>query len=110
MLEKILKLLGLENPTTAMRDRVETIVELTEQRLMLMLGQSTIPEALSYVVVEVTIARFNRIGSEGLSSHSVQSESMTWSDDDFKPYLNDIQTWLDAQEDPQTNRGRVRFI
>lgn len=110
MLEKILKLLGLENPTTAMRDRVETIVELTEQRLMLMLGQSTIPEALSYVVVEVTIARFNRIGSEGLSSHSVQSESMTWSDDDFKPYLNDIQTWLDAQEDPRTNRGRVRFI
>ena len=110
MLEKILKLLGLENPTTAMRDRVEAIVELTEQRLMLMLGQSTIPEALSYVVVEVTIARFNRIGSEGLSSHSVQSESMTWSDDDFKPYLNDIQTWLDAQEDPQTNRGRVRFI
>lgn len=110
MLEKILKLLGLENPTTAMRDRVETIVELTEQRLMLMLGQSTIPEALSYVVVEVTIARFNRIGSEGLASHSVQSESMTWSDDDFKPYLNDIQTWLDAQEDPQTNRGRVRFI
>lgn len=110
MLEQILLLLGLDNPTTAMQDRVETIMALTEQRLLLMLGQSVVPEALSYVVVEVTIARFNRIGSEGLSSHSVQSETMTWSDDDFKPYLNDIQTWLDAQEDPLTNRGRVRFI
>jgi len=110
MLEKILILLGLDEPTTAMQDRVETIMELTEQRLMLMLGQSFIPDALSYVVVEVTIARFNRIGSEGLSSHSVQSENMTWSDDDFKPYLSDIQAWLNAQEEVTTTRGRVRFI
>lgn len=110
MLEKILTLLGLTDPTEAMQDKVETIMELTEQRLMLMLGQTIIPEALSYIVVEVTIARFNRIGSEGLSSHSVQNENMSWSDDDFKPYLNDIQTWLDAQEDPSTNRGKVRFI
>lgn len=110
MLEKILILLGLNDPTEAMQDRVETIMELTEQRLQLMLGQTIIPEALSYIVVEVTIARFNRIGSEGLTSHSVQSENMTWTDDDFKPYLNDIQAWLDAQEDQSANRGRVRFI
>lgn len=110
MLEKILLLLGLDDPTEAMQDRVETIMELTEQRLLLLLGQTVIPEALSYIVVEVTISRFNRIGSEGLSSHSVQSENMTWTDDDFKPYLNDIQAWLDAQEDQSTNRGRVRFI
>lgn len=85
-------------------------MELTEQRLALMLGQTIIPDALSFVVVEVTIARYNRIGSEGTSSHSVQGETMTWSDDDFKPYKDDIQAWLDAQEDPSTTRGRVRFI
>ncbi len=110
MLNKILSLLGLNEPTEAMQSRVETIMELTEQRLSLMLGQSTIPEALSYIVVEVTVARFNRIGSEGTTSHSVQSESMTWSDDDFKPYLSDIQSWLNAQEEVNTTRGRVRFI
>ena len=110
MLEKILILLGLDEPTEAMEDRVETIMELTEQRLQLLLGQTTIPEALSYIVVEVTVARFNRIGSEGLSSHTVQSESMSWTDDDFKPYLSDIQDWLNAQEEVTTTRGRVRFI
>lgn len=110
MLDKILLLLGLDSPTQAIQDKVETIMELTEQRLGLMLGQSIIPEALSFVVIEVTIARYNRIGSEGVSSHSVQGESMTWSDDDFKPYKDDIQAWLDAQEDPSTTRGRVRFI
>ncbi len=110
MLDKILILLGLDNPTEAIQGKVETIMELTEQRLMLMLGQSVVPDALSFVVVEVTIARYNRIGSEGTSSHSVQGESMTWSDSDFKPYKDDIQAWLDSQEDPNTTRGRVRFI
>ena len=110
MLNQILILLGLTNPTNAISDKVETIMELTEQRLMLMLGQSTIPEALSYIVVEVTISRFNRIGSEGTSSHTVQGESLTWNDDDFKPYLDDIQAWLNAQEDPNTTRGRITFI
>lgn len=110
MLDKILILLGLDNPTEAIQDKVETIMALTEQRLMLMLGQSTVPDALSYVVVEVTVARYNRIGSEGVSSHSVSNESMTWTDDDFKPYMSDIQAWLNAQEDPLTTRGKVRFI
>lgn len=110
MLDKILILLGLDNPTEAIQDKVETIMELTKQRLMLMLGQPIVPDALSYVVVEVTIARYNRIGSEGVSSHSVSNESMTWTDDDFKPYMDDIQAWLNAQEDPLTTRGKVRFI
>ena len=110
MLNKILILLGLDSPTQAMTDKVETIMELTEQRLSLLLGQSVIPDELSYIVVEVTISRFNRIGSEGVSSHTVQGESLTWSDDDFKPYLDDIQEWLNAQEDVNTTRGRIRFI
>lgn len=110
MLNKILILLGLDNPTEAIEDKVETIMELTEQRLALMIGQSVIPEALSYIVVEVTISRFNRIGSEGTSSHSVQGETLTWTDDDFKPYLDDIQAWLNAQGDPNTTRGRITFI
>ena len=110
MLDKILILLGLDSPTQAMTDRIETIMELTEQRLAFLLGQSIIPEELSYIVVEVTIARFNRIGSEGLSSHTVQGESLSWTDDDFKPYMDDIQGWLNAQAVVNTTRGRVRFI
>lgn len=110
MLETILTLLGLDDPTEAMQNKVEAIMGLTEQRLELLLGQPMIPDALTYIVVEVTIARFNRIGSEGTTSHSVQSENMTWSDDDFKPYLSDIQDWLNAQDDVNTSRGRVRFI
>ena len=110
MLEKILILLGLDSPTEAMSDKIETIMELTEQRLGFLLGQTVIPEELSYIVVEVTIARFNRIGSEGVASHTVQGESLSWTDDDFKPYMDDIQEWLNAQDDVNTTRGRIKFI
>lgn len=110
MLEKILILLGLDSPTQAMSDKIETIMELTEQRLGFLLGQTVIPTELSYIVVEVTIARFNRIGSEGVSSHTVQGESLSWTDDDFKPYMDDIQEWLNAQDDVNTTRGRIKFI
>lgn len=112
MLEKILILLGLDSPTQAMTDKLETIIGMTEQRLAFLLGLPVngIPTELSYIVVEVTIARFNRIGSEGVASHTVQGESLTWSDDDFKPYMDDIQEWLNAQDEVNTTRGRVRFI
>ena len=110
MLEKILILLGLDSPTEAMTDKIETIMELTEQRLGFLLGQTVIPTELSYIVIEVTIARFNRIGSEGVSSHTVQGESLSWTDDDFKPYMDDIQEWLNAQDDVNTTRGRIKFI
>ena len=112
MLEKILILLGLDSPTQAMTDKLETIIGMTEQRLAFLLGLPVngIPTELSYIVVEVSIARFNRIGSEGVSSHTVQGESLTWSDDDFKPYMDDIQEWLNAQDDVNTTRGRIKFI
>lgn len=112
MLEKILILLGLDSPTQAMTDKLETIIGMTEQRLAFLLGipVNGIPTELSYIVVEVTIARFNRIGSEGVSSHTVQGESLSWTDDDFKPYMDDIQEWLNAQDEVNTTRGRVKFI
>lgn len=112
MLNQILILLGLDSPTQAMTDKLETIIGMTEQRLAFLLGipVNGIPTELSYIVVEVTIARFNRIGSEGVSSHTVQGESLSWTDDDFKPYMDDIQGWLNAQDEVNTTRGRVRFI
>ena len=111
MLEHILFLLGLSDITEDLQNKLETIIEITEQRLCVKLNTGVVPEELQYIVTEVSIIRFNRIGSEGVTSHNVQGESMAWNtDDDFKPYEDDIKAWLDAQEDPTTNRGRLRFI
>ncbi len=110
MLDNILIMLGLTDATDEIKERVQAVIELTEARLALMIGSEAIPPALSYIVSEVAIARYNRIGSEGVSSHNVQGEQMTFKDDDFEPYKDDIQAWLNAQDDPTITKGRIRFI
>lgn len=112
MLDTLKLLLGLKGDTDEeTTERLEQLLEIISQRLCLKLNTSIVPAELEYIVVEVAIARYNRIGSEGVTTHNVQGESMHWStDDDFKPYLDDIQAWLDAQEDPSTTKGRLRFL
>jgi hypothetical protein len=105
-LEKIKNLLGLKDSDSD--DVLNTIVDLTEARLQSKIGESAVPDSLSYIVVEVSVARFNRIGSEGLASHSVEGESMSFSDDDFSKFENDIQAYIDKQDDATI--GRVKFI
>lgn len=89
-------------------DKLKAILDLTQARLLVHLGTKTVPEELSYILVEVAIKRFNRIGSEGVSSHSIEGESMTFTDDDFAPFEDDIQAWRSLQQGQK--KGRVRFL
>ena len=111
--ENVLNLLGLnpkDMPDIAI-EQLQTIQDQTEARLKVLLGGiDEIPEELLYILENVAVVRYNRLGSEGLSSHSVEGETMTWPDNDFAPYDDDIIAWLDYQDDPPTKRGRVQFI
>lgn len=114
MYEEVLTQLGFTE--TDIDEKVEAqiwgIISLTESRIKNLLGGvEDVPEQLGYIVIEVSVRRYNRIGSEGLASHTVEGETMSWPDDDFAPFNYDIQAWLDAHPDEaETNRGRVRFI
>lgn len=86
-----------------------TIISAVQARLLLLLGgASEVPESLAYIVPEVAVIRYNRIGSEGMSSHSVEGESIAYADNDFSGYLGEIEAYLDEQQ--STKRGRVRFL
>ena len=112
MLDKLILMLGLKGEIDDnMTAKLEHIIDTISQRLCILLNTGIVPAELEYIVVEVAIARYNRIGSEGVDNHTVQGENMHWAtDDDFAPYKRDIQAWLDAQEDPSTTKGRLRFI
>ena len=110
MFEQVITLLGISDPTEEVTSLLNTIISMTQQRLMLRLGTSAVPTELEYIVVEVSVVRFNRIGSERLSSHNVEGESMTWTEeDDFKPYMAEINGWLSQQEEPPKYVGRLMF-
>ena len=94
-------------------DKDELIYELIEtvkerMRVRFFAGRE-VPEALDYVVTEVTVARFNRIASEGMSSQTVEGESISFADiDDFAPFLTDIATY--QRENESSGKGRMRFL
>ena len=106
MLNKVKTMLGImDNDVNGM---LSLIIGSVTARLQSLLGGIDPPQTLEYIVMEVSIARFNRIGSEGNKSHSVDGESVTFSDDDFEPYMRDIDKFLAGQSEP--TKGKLRFV
>lgn len=69
---------------------------------------NVIPEDLAWILTEVTIKRFNRIGSEGMASESVEGHSVTFEADDFAEYADIIDDFYDESGAIGTSRpGRV---
>ena len=107
MLEKIKNLLGIDAEDITLDEKLQLIITMAVSRLKLRLGGIEPPEEMNHIIIEVAIVRYNRIGSEGLSSHTVEGESLTFADD-FAPYEDEIQAFLNSQK--ETTRGKVRFI
>lgn len=108
MLDTIKGLLGIAFDDIDLDDKLKSIISLTTAKLKSKLGGIDPPEELDYIVIEVAIKRFNRIGSEGLASHSVEGESLTFSERDFDEFSADIQDFLAKQKDG--TKGKVLFL
>lgn len=108
MLNEIKRMLGFAADETGKDALLTSILNRTEQRLTVKLGGIVPPPELEYIILEVSIIRFNRIGSEGLDSHTVEGETQSFRDDDFEEFEGDIQDWLNSQK--TTSKGKVRFL
>lgn len=108
MIAKLKLLLGIATDDTTRDDLLNLLIEMAQGRLLLLIGADTLPVSLEHIVIDVALARFNRIGSEGLTSHTVEGETQTFSDDDFEAYADDIQTYNAAHGG--SSPGKVRFL
>ena len=108
LLDNLKLLLGLSADDTGLDEKLRLIIANTTARLKILLGGIEPPEELDHIILEVSIVRFNKIGSEGLSAHTVEGESLSFSDDDFSGFYDEIQAFLASRED--TKRGKVRFL
>lgn len=110
MLENLKMMLGFsaEDVDEERDSRLRLILSNTTARLKLLLGGIEPPEDMDHIILEVAIIRFNRIGSEGMSSHSIEGESLAFSADDFSGYMDEIQAYLENQK--ESARGKVRFL
>lgn len=108
MLDDLKILLGIDVSDRDSDEKLLLILESVRNRLKLLLGGMEVPASMQHIVTDVAVIRFNRIGSEGMSSHSVAGESTSYNENDFAPYMEEIQAYLDSVDGAK--RGRVRFL
>ena len=67
------------------------IVNITESKILNYNNASEMPKELEFVLIELSVQRFNRIGSEGIASESIDGKSVSYDDDftGYKHYLDD---------------------
>ena len=67
------------------------IVNITESKILNYINTAEMPKELEFVLIELSVQRFNRIGSEGISSESIDGKSVSYDDDftGYKHYLDD---------------------
>ncbi|MDO4614626.1 MAG: hypothetical protein Q4B15_03260 [Lachnospiraceae bacterium] len=118
MPDELYELLGLvkESVPEASQKQIEAIYNIVQRRLIgkltVLLGEEilTVPDELSSIVLEVCVNRYNRVGSEGAGSHTVEGESYSWANEDyFAPYEEDIEDYVNAKKSTLST-GRLRFL
>ena len=70
---------------------IEEIIEITKSKILNYINETELPQELEFILIEMAIARFNKIGSEGFSSESTDGKSISYEDDFgmYKQYLDD---------------------
>lgn len=113
-LEDVKLLLGVKD--VIQDEALQKIISIVERRLLNRLygKPREVPAQIGYIVIEVAIARFNRLGSEHLKSDSEEGHTMTWYDNDdmFLPYKSEIDQWNQEQTGTanSSTKGQVIFI
>ena len=86
LLNRIKILLGV----TDNDELIDEIIELTKSKILNYINELEIPKELEFILIELAIQRFNRIGSEGIASENIDGKSVSYEDDfeAYKPHLN----------------------
>ena len=117
-LEFIKLTLGLNTDTS---DKLlNMLVERATNRFKILLPRVTNPntgakelqevsEALDWIIEELVIERFNRIGSEGVTSETVAGHSVNFSEKDFKSYWDYIIMEYPELDENADKKGSIKF-
>ena len=67
------------------------IVEITKEKILNYINEKELPVELEFILIELAVERYNRIGSEGIASESVDGKNVSYDDnfENYKTHLND---------------------
>jgi len=85
------------------------ILDDTQIQLGSLVGEviNPLPNQLQYVVIQVAIKRFRRIGSEGMSKESIEGNTKEFYVDDFSEFGYIINSYANLIPSDDSESGRV---
>lgn len=84
ILDDVKVLLGIEDD---LQDKLLKVIQkLTENHFKAYADVDEVPEECEFIIVEVMVKRFNRVGAEGVTSQKIGEVTASYTFDDFKPY------------------------
>ena len=107
MLNDLKIMLGIESSDNSLDEKLTLVLNSVQGRLKLLLGGIEVPQEMNHIVIEVAVIRFNRLGSEGMSSHNVEGESMSYNDNDFDGFMNEIQAFFRFAKGIKARKGAI---
>lgn len=102
-------ILDIDSTDSSSDDLLNLVVKRTKQRLLTKIKKGpdeTVPNQLEYILFEVSVRRFNRINNEGMKSYSEDGENVTFNEDDFTGFENEISNYLSEQNESQMPTAR----
>lgn len=102
ILERIETILQVKNQ----EELIENIFDLVNEKVVSYLKVEKVPRNLEWILVELSVQRFNRIGSEGISSESVEGGSTVYIEDELGPYYKFLDEYISTNN---TKKGYRLF-
>jgi len=113
MLERIKKVIDVED--NKQDDVLDILMSNVSSHLLGLFKKADstideIPKEAEYIIFEITVRRYNRLGSEGLKSELVEGHRVDFYDlkDEFDPYQDIIDSY--KKDDSSSRRGKVMFF
>ena len=87
LLNRIKVLLGITDNDELLNE----VIEITKSKILSYIDKTELPKEVEFVLIELAIQRYNRIGSEGIASESVDGKNVSYEDnfESCKQYLDD---------------------
>lgn len=97
-LERIKIMLNLDTDDSSKDTLLTILLENAVSTICVYLGVDSFPATLEYIAQELTVARYRKIGAEGISTEKIDEISTTYS-------VNDLNRYKDVLNIYKENNG-----
>ena len=92
-LERIKVILGLDLEDTSEDTLLTILLENAISTICVYLNVGTFPASLEFIAQELAVARYRKIGAEGISTEKIDDISTTYSVNDLNRYKDVLETY-----------------